>query len=264
MLRRHDAFLSHIQTIERSPQVDLEGITQNQLASSATPADESKQITWVASQEPDVLMVDRIDDPKSAATLIKFASTGRRVYVGIRAGSTFEALQAWRNLVGDDKLALKQLKLVVAGRLVRKLCSACKVDYNPDPETLRRLNMAPERVGKLFTARAQPLMDSRGRPMVCEFCLDLRFKGRVGVYEVFTIDDEVKQVIEAGGSVNQLKMLFKKQRQKYLLENAMNRAVAGETSLQEVVRVFRSEPPPAKKKPSTSSSKQPIPNPSKE
>ena len=75
--------------------------------------------------------------------------------------------------------------------------------------------------------------------MVCEFCLDLHFKGRVGVYEVFQIDDEVKQVIESGASINQLKMIFKKQRQKYLLEHAIIRAVAGETSLQEVVRVFR-------------------------
>jgi type II secretory ATPase GspE/PulE/Tfp pilus assembly ATPase PilB-like protein len=230
------------------------------LPSAATPAEESKQIIWVASQEPDVLMVDKIEDPKSAAALIKFAAAGRRVYVGIRAGNTFEALQSWRNIVGDDKLAMKQLKLVISGRLVRKLCNACKVDYNPDPETLRRLNMTPERVGKLFTARVQPLMDSRGRPMVCEFCLDLRFKGRVGVYEVFTIDDELRQVIEAGGSVNQLKMLFKKQREKYLLENAMARAVAGETSLQEVVRVFRSEPSPARKKSAAPSAKHPIPH----
>lgn len=239
VLRRHDAFLSHIQTVERNPQIDLEGITQNKLSSSAPPADEAKQVNWVCSQEPDVIMVDKLEDARSAADLIKFASTGRRAYVGMRAGSTFEALQQWRTLVGDDKLALKHLRLVVAGRLVRKLCTACKMDYNPDPETLRRLNMSPERVGKLYTARTSPLRDSRGHEVVCEFCLDLRFKGRTGVYEIFLIDDEVRQVVLAGGSVNQLKMLFKKQRQKYLQEQALARAVEGETSLQEVVRVLR-------------------------
>jgi len=113
------------------------------------------------------------------------------------------------------------------------------MDYTPDPETLRRLNMPPEKVGKLYTARTQPLRDQRGHEIVCEFCLDLRFKGRTGVYELFVIDDEVKQVVMAGGSVNQLKMLFKKQRQKYLQENALARAVAGDTSLQEVARVLR-------------------------
>jgi type II secretory ATPase GspE/PulE/Tfp pilus assembly ATPase PilB-like protein len=239
VLRRHDAFLSHIQTVERDPQIDLEGISQNKLPANANTAEEAKLVNWVCSQEPDVLLIDRVDDPRSAADLIKFAGTGRRVYVGMRAGSTFEALQQWRQLVGDDKLAMKQVRLVVAGRLVRKLCAACKMDYNPDPDTLRRLNMPPERVGKLFTARTTPLRDNRGHEVVCEFCLDLRFKGRTGIYEMFTIDDEVRQVVLGGGSVNQLKMLFKKQRQRYLQEQALTRAVSGDTSLQEVARVLR-------------------------
>jgi general secretion pathway protein E len=249
ILRRHDAFLSHIQTVERAPKVDIEGISQNKLPANAPPAEEAKLVNWVCAQEPDVLMLDKVEDPRSAADLIKFAGTGRRVYIGMRAGSTFEALQQWRQLVGDDKLAMKQLKLIVAGRLVRLLCTACKMDYNPDPETLRKLNMAPEKVGKLFTARTQPLRDSRGHEMICEFCLDLRFKGRIGVFEIFLIDDEVIDVVVAGGSVNQLKMLFKKQRQKYLLEQGLARAVVGDTSLQEVVRVIRATetaPPPPK------------------
>lgn len=238
VLKRHDAFLSHIQTVERQLRADLEGITQNRLASTAA-GEEAKLVAWVASQEPDVMMVDQIEDQRSAAAIIKYAATGRRAYVGMRAGNTFEAIQQWRSLVGDDRAAMKHLKLAVAGRLVRKLCGACKMDYNPDPETLRRLNISPERVGKLYTARTQPLRDSRGREMVCEFCLDLRFKGRFGVYEIFAIDEEVKNVVQSGGSVNQLKMLFKKQRQKYLQEHALARAIAGDTSLQEVVRVLR-------------------------
>jgi general secretion pathway protein E len=249
ILRRHDAFLSHIQTVERDPLVDLEGISQNKLAANAPPAEEAKLVNWVCAQEPDVLMVDKLEDPRSAADLIKFASTGRRVYVGMRAGNTMEALQQWRTLVGDDKLAMKQLKLIVAGRLVRLLCPACKMDYNPDPEMLRKYNISPEKVNKLYTARTQPLRDQRGHEMICEFCLDLRFRGRTGIYEIFVIDDEIIDVVIAGGSVNQLKMLFKKQRQKYLLEQGLARAVAGDTSLQEVSRVLRATetaPPPAK------------------
>jgi type II secretory ATPase GspE/PulE/Tfp pilus assembly ATPase PilB-like protein len=239
VLRRHDAFLSHIQTVERDPQLDLEGITQNRLPAGAAASEESKQVEWVCSQEPDVVMIDKIEDPRTALSLIKFAEAGHRAYIGMRAGSTFEALQTWRTLVGDDKQAMKHLKLIVAGRLVRRLCNACKMDYNPDPETLKKLNMPPERVGKLFTARTTPLRDPKGREMVCDFCLDLRFRGRVGVFEMFQIDDDVRQVVQAGGSINQLKMLFKKQRQRYLQEAALARAVAGDTSLQEVARVLR-------------------------
>lgn len=256
ILRKHDAFLTHIQTVERSPAADMEGITQNPCGSAA--GDEAKQVNWVASQEPDILMVDKLEDPKSAMDIIKFAGAGKRAYIGMRAGGVFEALQAWRTLVGDDKLALKHLRLIIAGRLVRKLCSACKMDYNPDPDTLRKLNMPPERVGKLFTARNQPLRDNRGREVVCEFCLDLRFKGRTGVFELFQVDDDVRTVIAQGGSPNQLKMIFKKQRQKYLLENALAKAVAGDTSLNEITRVMRaSEGSSSSSPPSSSGGKAP-------
>jgi type II secretory ATPase GspE/PulE/Tfp pilus assembly ATPase PilB-like protein len=245
ILRRHDAFLTHIQTLEREQQADLEGIKQNLIPSGAASGEEAKLVGWMISQEPDVVMLDKIDDPRTAAEVVKFAATGRRAYVGIRAGSTFEALQAWRTLAGDDRIALKQLRFVIAARLARKLCAACKMDFNPDPDTLRKLNMPPERVGKLFTARTSPLKDARGRDMVCEFCQDLHFKGRTGIFELFVIDDEVKQTVMGGGSVNQLKMLFKKQRQKYLQEQALALAVAGETSLNEIARVLKAGEAPS-------------------
>ena len=239
VLRKHDAFLAHIQTVERKPPIELEGIKQNILSSSGG-SDETKQTEWVCSQEPDVVAITEIEDPRTAAVLLKFASSGRRVYVGLRANSTFEALNQWRKLVGDDAAAVKDMKFVISGRVVRKLCMACKVGYTADPETLRRLNMSPDKVGKLFQARTQPLRDPKGNPIVCEFCQDMHFVDRVGVYETFVIDDEVRAAMIAGGSVNQLKALFRKQRQKYLQEAALARVELGDTSVQEVLRVLGS------------------------
>jgi type II secretory ATPase GspE/PulE/Tfp pilus assembly ATPase PilB-like protein len=241
VLRRHDAFLSHIQTIERDPPTDLEGITQNELPPNTPPGEEAKLVAWVTSQEPDVILIDRLDDPRSAADLIRFAVNGKRVYVGMRAANTFDALTMWRKLVNDDRQAMKNLRLIVAGRVVRVLCMACKQEYNPDPDTLRKMNMSPDRVGRLFQARgpSNPLRDNRGNIIQCNFCGGLGFKGRSGIYEIFVIDDEVRQTIAQGGSTNQLKMLFKKQRRRYLQEVAVLRAVSGDTSLQEVARVMR-------------------------
>jgi type II secretory ATPase GspE/PulE/Tfp pilus assembly ATPase PilB-like protein len=245
ILRKHDAFLSHIQTIERDPPADLEGIKQNALPSKAGGNEEAKLADWVCSQEPDVVAITGVEDPRSVASLIRFGATGRRVYVGLRAGSTFEALSQWRKLVGDDSVAMKELKFIVSGRVVRKLCMACKVGYTADPETLRRLNMSPDKVGKLFQARNQPLRDPKGNPMICEFCQDMRFVGRVGVFETFIIDDEVRNVIVSGGSDNQLKAIFRKQRQKYLQEAALSRVELGDTSVQEVLRVLGSGSKPS-------------------
>ena len=186
-------------------------------------------------------MISKIEDAKVAIALAKYAGTGKRVYVGLRAGSTFDALMVWRKLIGDDKLAMKDLRLVITGRVLRRLCGACKAGYTPDPGTLRKLNMDPDKVGNLFQARTQPLRDPKGNPVTCDFCKELYFKGRLGVYEVFFIDDDARAILEAGGSQNQLKAVFRKQRAKYLQESALAQVEAGETSVQEVLRVMRAD-----------------------
>ncbi len=240
VLRGHDSFLQHLHTIERDPQEDLEGITQNKLPLSATGSEEAKLASWVVSQEPDAVLVPEVRDSKTAAELIKY-SAQKRVYVGLTAGNTFDALAQWRKLVGDDKLAMSNLNMVVAGRVVRKLCDACKVGYQPDAETLRKLNIDPQKVGQLYQARSSPLRDPKGNPLVCEFCHDLRYKGRVGVFEVLVITDDVRQAVAGGEGSGPLKAAFRKQRGRYLQEQALSLVEAGVTSVQEILRVLRQD-----------------------
>src|SRR5438034_2444051 len=81
ILRAHDAFLTHIHTVEPEPEADLEGITQNRIPGGG-PNEELKTIDWTISQEPDVIMVPKVDDPKTAAMLNKFGGEeNKRVYV---------------------------------------------------------------------------------------------------------------------------------------------------------------------------------------
>lgn len=253
ILRAHDAFLTHIHTIEREPDTDLEGITQNKLSSAASAGDESKQVRWVIDQAPDTIAMTSIEDQASAKELIRFAKEGKRVYIGLRAGSTQDALTQWIKLVGDANLALDQVVLAISGRVMRKLCNACKVGYTPDPVTLRKLNMDPDRVSRLYQARTEPMRDPKGNPILCEFCNELRFKGRVGVYEIFVVDDDAKKATLAGiadprAMATQLKMAFRKQRARYLQEQALLVVEKGDTSVQEVLRVLKADtgsPPPA-------------------
>jgi type II secretory ATPase GspE/PulE/Tfp pilus assembly ATPase PilB-like protein len=76
---------------------------------------------------------------------------------------------------------------------------ACKVSYAPDPASRRSWGLNPEKAQTLFQARTQPLRDPKGNPVPCEFCLDLRYKGRVGVFEMLVVDDDVKSVVSAAG-----------------------------------------------------------------
>jgi general secretion pathway protein E len=244
VMRGHDAFLHHLLTIERSPAQELEGVTQNTLPLSATAQEESQKVSWVVSQEPDVVMIDAVEDSNSARDLAGFAENpNRRAYVGLRAGSAFDALKQWRKLVGDDNLAIKSLRLIVAGRAVRKLCEACKVGYTPDPTLLKKLNMDPAKVSKLFQARTSPQRDAKGNPVPCTFCNDLAFKGRVGVYELLVIDDTMRNLLLNNGTDNQIKQAFRQQKGRYLQEMALDLVEKGETSVNEVQRALR--PPEA-------------------
>jgi type II secretory ATPase GspE/PulE/Tfp pilus assembly ATPase PilB-like protein len=246
VLRAHDAFLEHILSLERDQEQDLEGITQAPLAPGATPADEAKQAAWITSQQPDVLLVSKPESPQTAQELIKAAKDGRRIYVSFVAGTTADTLSMWRKLVGDDKLAMSQLKMVISGRTLRKLCEACKQGYTPDAETLRKLNMDGGKVEQLFQARKEPIRDPKGNPIRCDFCNDLRFKGRIGIYEILVIQEDMKQVILAGGTPAQMKTAFRKQRGRYLQEIGLTLVENGDTSVQEVLRVLRSsDTPPA-------------------
>lgn len=247
ILRAHDAFLQHIHTIERAPDQDLEGITQNKLAANASAAEEAKIVGWVASQEPDVLMVNTVEDAGTPRELITFAGhgDGKRIYIGLRAGSTFDALAIWRKMVGDDALAMEKLNMIVSGRVMRKLCMACKVAYAPEPEQLKKLNINPANAAQLFQARREPLRDPKGNPIPCDFCQELRYLGRFGVYEVMLADEDIRNVVISGGSVNQLKAAFRKQKGKLLQEMALARVEAGDTSLAEVKRVMEAGTAPA-------------------
>jgi len=236
VLKAHDSVLQFIQTIERNAEEDIDGITQNKLAPNAAAGEEAKLMDWVISQEAEVMLIDKVEDPKTAASIIEAAKSGKRLYVCMRAGSTFEALDQWRRLVGDNRLATEALKLVISGRVLRKLCMACKVGYAPDASTLRKLNMNPEKVSQLFQARTQPLRDPKGRPIPCEFCNDLHFKGRMGVFEFLVVDDEIREAVAAGKNLNQA---FRKQRGRYLQEEALALVEKGETSVQEVLRVLK-------------------------
>jgi general secretion pathway protein E len=124
---------------------------------------------------------------------------------------------------------------------VRKLCDACKIGYAPDAGQLRKMNIDPTRVSKLFQARTSPMRDTKGNPVPCTFCQDMAYNGREGAFEVLVVDDEVRQLLISGASLNQLKTTFRKQKGRYIQEKALALVEEGRTSVQEVLRVMKGE-----------------------
>ncbi|MGF1632657.1 MAG: ATPase, T2SS/T4P/T4SS family [Phycisphaerae bacterium] len=239
LTRKHDAFVEHIQTVEIDPPIELEGVTQNQLKPGAGPAEVAKQLSWINDQQPDVLMCGKLEERTVAQELARIGQNNIRVYAGMRTASALESLQGWRKMVGERKPALKSARLLIAGRVGRKLCSACKVAYQPDENTLRRLGFDPAKTEKLFQARTEPMRDAKGNEVICTFCGGLGYKGRFGAYELFEITDEVRDALMASENFAEFKSLFRKQKQVYIQEAALEHVRQGETSVQEVLRMMK-------------------------
>jgi type II secretory ATPase GspE/PulE/Tfp pilus assembly ATPase PilB-like protein len=98
------------------------------------------------------------------------------------------------------------------------------------------------------------MRDEKGKPVPCTFCHELRYKGRIGVFETLIVNDELRQAVDSSKPLNQA---FRKQRGRYLQEEALVLVEKGDTSVQEVLRVLKpapsgeSNPPPAAKAPRT-------------
>jgi general secretion pathway protein E len=241
MLRLHDAFVEQILTIEHAPPVDLEGITQNKLPIGAPQAEEARVASWITSQDPDVILCGGLETAEAARTIAEFASRGKRVYVGVRATDVFGAIETWKRLVGDSSLAVGSLRTVLVGRLFRKLCDATKIPYQPDERLLRQLGLGAGQVTELYKPHLGPLIDARGNEVPDTFCQGLGYRGRFGVYELFDIDDPVRASLEGNAGLNTLRQHFRRQRGRYVQEIALARVAAGETSVQEFLRILKAD-----------------------
>lgn len=246
LVQEHDAFVQHILTLENSIERELEGVTQAPLPSD--PGEEAKLVSWTSDQLPDVMLITGLQSSGAAKEAIRLTDEERkRLYVGLRAGDVAEALTRWRQLVGDDKAALARLQLVIAGRVLRKLCESCKEPYEPGESVLAKMGVPKGKVRTLYRARTEPMLDQRGNPVPCEFCHALGYKGRLGIFEMLRLDDQSRRALLKDSSAAAVKNLLRAQKSSSLNESALRGVLAGKTDLQEVQRVMTPSSPSPKR-----------------
>ena len=112
---------------------------------------------------------------RSPANIARADLERSRVYLSLRANSALEAIQLYTKAVGDPKVAAQGLKGVIAHRLLRVLCSNCKVAYPPTPDMLKKLGLPPDQVTQLFKKGGQVLV--RNKPEVCPVCNGVGYMG---------------------------------------------------------------------------------------
>jgi type II secretory ATPase GspE/PulE/Tfp pilus assembly ATPase PilB-like protein len=235
--RNHDRFLQNVQTIEYEKELDLDNVTQNLISPTET-ATFSERLLKLVRSDPDIIVLPDLREREAAVIAAKAASEKQKVYVALNAGDVLEALRKWIALVGDRALVAKCLLAVCNQRLVRVLCTTCKQAYKPDPQMMRKLNLPED---KILYRPPEPQFDKRGEPILCQACQGIGYVGRTGVFDWLTVDAPLREVLRRSTSMSEIQNYLAKKGGLGLQAHALEKALDGITSIQEVARVMRGE-----------------------
>ena len=259
VLKMHDAYTNNVQTVEFEIQDALEGIRQNKFDPQTEGPDHSTLVRSILRRDPDVVALAELPDQATAKEVARADQERSRTYVSVKADNALAAVQLWMKTHGEPEPASKCLKGVVAGKLVRKLCTNCRVPYTPAPDMLKKLGLPADKVKQLFKKGGQVII--KKDPETCPVCQGNGYVGQEGAFEVYAFGDAERELIKALNFKGLAAELRKKQLPN-IQQVALRKAVDGLTSVEEVLRVT-AEPPPGGGQQPAGASKPPAPQPPK-
>lgn len=238
LMRQHDAFMLQLVTLETSPTVELENITQNTYRDQV---DLTGRLASVLRRDPDVVVVDRCETAQTAG-LIYEAAARKKVLLGVSADSSFKALAKWIKLGADQReAALAVLNVVLCQVLLRKLCPNCREGYRPARDLVSKLNLPAEKIEKFYRPPTRPLTDEKGNPITCPTCRGTGYYGRTGAFELMEVTDEIRELVAGNASLSRIKAACRKNKMLYLQEQALRKVIDGVTGIDEVIRVSKTK-----------------------
>lgn len=185
----------------------------------------AKGMKSILRQDPDVIMIGEIRDDETAEYAVQAALTGRLVYSTVHANTTIGAIARFIDMDIERGLIAYALRGVISQRLVRKICPSCNIaDENPRQEFIDFLGLQ----GMII-----PYRKGAG----CSECDGTGFKGRTGIFEILQFDDTLRAMIVDKASMNDLQAYAVSAGMRTLRQNGINMVAAGETTLEEIIRV---------------------------
>jgi general secretion pathway protein E len=227
-LQRRDTRAEKVITVEDPVEYELDGVTQ-------VPVHRPAGVTFAAAlrsilrQDPDVVMLGEMRDPETAEVAVQAAMTGHVVFSTLHTNDAVGAVPRLIDLGVAPYLIAATLEGVLAQRLVRRICDACRVADTPDPAQVAALLAAADAVAE------ERIQFTRGDG--CAACRGTGYRGRLGVFELFVLNDAIKHAIVGGASRGELLALARRDAMRSLLADGWEKVVAGETTVEEVWRV---------------------------
>lgn len=212
-------------TTEDPIEYDIEGIVQ-------VPIDSDIGVTFAAAlrailrQDPDRILVGEIRDVETAEIAIQAALTGHMVFSTLHTNDSPATVTRLRDMGVQPFLITATVEAILAQRLVRRICKDCKEEYVPDADTLADLELTSDQVvGKTFF---------RGRG--CDKCSGSGYKGRLGLYELLVMTDELRDLVVRNASTEEIRDLARKAGMVTLRDSGMVNMFEGHTTPDEVIR----------------------------
>jgi len=222
-------------TLEDPVEYQLEGINQTPI-DRAAGMDFAKGLRSILRQDPDIVMVGEIRDFETGETAAQAALTGHVVLSTLHTNDAAGAIPRLLDLGVKPVTLAPALNALLAQRLLRRICPDCKEVYRPSSKELERVrgvfSQIPRKSGVEVPERLI-FYHSKG----CAKCHNLGYRGRVGIFEVFAVDDKIQQAIFDQVSTNQIKKLAQEQGMVTMQQDAILKALEGLTDLAEVWRV---------------------------
>ncbi|MDD5567376.1 MAG: GspE/PulE family protein, partial [Patescibacteria group bacterium] len=234
LLNRPDA---KIVTLEDPIEYKLTGISQSQIDVSRDYTF-AKGLRAILRQDPDIVMVGEIRDGETAEIAIQAALTGHLVLSTIHTNSAAGTIPRFIALDAKPFLLAPALNSVMAQRLVRRICPNCKVEYQPNETEMEKIKKIiseiPANSGYEVDSGKVKFYKGQG----CPKCQKLGMKGRVGLYEIMTMNPELEKSILSGNvSENDLQALAMKHGMITMVQDGILKAIDGITTIEEVFRV---------------------------
>jgi type IV pilus assembly protein PilB len=215
----------NISTAEDPVEFNLHGINQVQMHEEIGLTFASALRSFLR-QDPDIIMVGEIRDFETAEIGVKAALTGHLVLSTLHTNDAPQTINRMLNMGIEPFLVASSVLLILAQRLSRRICPNCKVEIDPPVEALRDLGVKMEDIGTF------PVYEGRG----CAQCSNTGFKGRIALYEVMPITDEIKELILAGASSMEIKREAIRLGMDTLRMAGVNKLKEGVTTINEIAR----------------------------
>jgi type IV pilus assembly protein PilB len=180
----------------------------------------------ILRQDPDKILVGEIRDLETAEIAVQASLTGHLVFSTLHTNDAPSTITRLKDMGIPTFLITATVEAILAQRLVRKVCAQCREEYTPPREILEDLQLSSDRVkGKRFYRGAG-----------CEICNNTGYKGRLGLFELMIMSDELRDKIMANAQTDELRAIAQKQGMTSLREAGINACFEGITTPDEVVR----------------------------